>query len=141
MLACGVAQSMSRDHRKLRVFQLADERVVEIYRASQCFPRHEIFGLRAQLRRAAVSVPANIVEGCARKSTSEYGQFLNIATGSAAETEYLVDLAFRLGMLQREAYTRLCPRYTQLVKGLKSLVNSYERCAQSPEPTARNPDC
>jgi four helix bundle protein len=70
---------MSRDHRKLRVFASGDELVLEIYQATQRFPRSEQFGLQAQLRRAAISVATNIVEGSARRSAREYGNFLNIA--------------------------------------------------------------
>lgn len=118
---------MSRDHRKLRVFVAADELVVEVYRASMSFPIEERYGLQAQLRRAAVSVATNIVEGCARRKTGEYLHFLNVATGSAAEAEYLLTIAFRLGMLSGENHTRLGSRFTVVVKGLKSLVNSLEQ--------------
>jgi len=95
---------MSRDHRKLNVFSLADELIVTLYAETATFPVDERFGLRAQVRRAAVSVPVNIVEGCARRTTREYLQFVNVATGSAAETLYLLNLSNRLGFLKPEAY-------------------------------------
>lgn len=120
---------MSRDHRKLHVFAQADELIVIVYAATAAFPADERFGLCAQLRRAAVSVAANIVEGCARRSTREYVQFINIATGSTAETLYLIELSCRLGYLKTEAHGQLAPRYTQLLKGLKTLIHSLETAA------------
>ena len=76
---------MSRDHRKLRVFTLADRLVVEVYRASSGFPASERYGLQGQLRKAAVSSAVNIVEGSARRTDGEYLHFLNIALASAAD--------------------------------------------------------
>jgi four helix bundle protein len=75
---------------------------VRIYRCTHEFPREEIYGLRAQLRRAAVSTAANIVEGCARRSEREYLNFLNMSAGSASEARYLIDLSHRLGFLKPE---------------------------------------
>ena len=118
---------MSRDHRKLNVFSQADALVLVVYVETSTFPADERFGLRTQVRRAAVSVPANIVEGCARRKEGEYLQFINISTGSAAETLYLLDLSKRLGFLKREAFERLEPQYSMLIKGLKKLQTSLER--------------
>ena len=86
-----------RDHTKLRAFELADETVVFIYRITKSFPKEEIFGLTSQMRRAAVSIPSNIVEGCARESQVAYHRFLEIAFGSLKELHYQFDLACKLG--------------------------------------------
>jgi four helix bundle protein len=70
-----------RDHTKLRAFELADEVVLLTYQITAGFPKEELYGLTSQMRRAAVSVPSNIVEGCARDSQTEYLRFLTIAFG------------------------------------------------------------
>jgi four helix bundle protein len=70
---------------------------LQMYKLTEGFPRSEIFGLTSQIRRAALSIPTNIVEGYARKSKKELIQFINIALGSLAETEYLYDFSKRLG--------------------------------------------
>ena len=117
---------MSGDHRKLNVFALADELVISVYAETATFPVEERYGFCAQIRRAAVSVAANIVEGCARRSTKEYLQFMNVATGSTAETLYLLGLSNRLGLLRPEAHGLLDAKYTTLIKGLKKLQHSLE---------------
>lgn len=122
---------MSRDHRKLRVFALADRLVTEIYQASQELPSSERFGLQIQLRRAAVSVACNIVEGSARRTTNEYVNFLNIAAGSAAETHYLVELSCRLKFLSEASRDGLTSDYSELHARLNALIN-----ALSPKPRA-----
>ena len=76
-----------RDHRKLRVFALADRLAMEIYQATASFPKSETFSLTAQMRRASISVPSNVVEGCARRSEREYLRFLNVAYGSSRELD------------------------------------------------------
>ena len=124
----GGAVDMSRDHRKLQVFQLSDRAVEGIYRITQGFPASERFGLQAQLRRAAVSVPCNIVEGCARRSASEYSNFLNVANGSAAEAAYLIDLSLRLGFMTTSEHLQVAESYAKIVASLKSLVRSLEHC-------------
>lgn len=112
--------------RKLKVFSMADELVVEVYRRTRDFPVEERYGLQAQLRRAAVSVPTHIVEGCARRTTRDYVQFLVIALGSASEVRYLVGLARRLEILAPSAHEALEPAFDELVRALEGLIRSLE---------------
>ena len=77
-----------RDHTKLRAFELADEVALQIYQVTADFPKEERYGLTAQMRRAAVSVPSNIVEGCARDSQADYLSFLYVVFGSLRELHY-----------------------------------------------------
>jgi four helix bundle protein len=120
---------MSRDHRELRVFNLADDLVLEVYRITASFPIEERYVLQAQIRRASISVPANIVEGSARRTTREYLNFLNIAVGSSAEAQYLIDLSMRLGLLKATVAERVCSRYGELLRSLQKLIASLERAA------------
>jgi four helix bundle protein len=113
---------MSRDHRKLRVFQRADALVLAVYQATKRFPVEERFGLQSQIRRAAVSAVANIVEGSARRTSAEYVNFLNIAAASAAEARYLIDLASRLRLLPEDEATLLDGGYRELTASLCALV-------------------
>lgn len=93
---------MSSDHRKLSAFNIADAFAVRTYSATRDFPVEERYGLRSQIRRAAVSIPTNIVEGCARESNREHARFFEIAFGSAREAIYLIELSSRLGFLERQ---------------------------------------
>jgi four helix bundle protein len=120
---------MSRDHRKLRVFEMADSLVVDIYSATKDFPREEWYGLQVQIRRAAVSTVTNIVEGSARRSGREYVNFLNIATGSATEVRYLIDLSCRLGFLSEGPVAGFDSRCHDLIASLVRLMDSL-----GPEP-------
>lgn len=88
---------MRRQHRELPVWQEAIELVTEIYRLSACLPNDEAFGLVSQMRRAAVSIPANLAEGAARSSTKELVHYLSVALGSAAELDAHLEVARRLG--------------------------------------------
>lgn len=117
---------MARDHRKLRVFQIADSLIIDIYRETKGFPAEERYGLQAQIRRAVVSAATNIVEGSARRTDREYCNFLNIAIGSAAEARYLLDVAFRLGFIPDRAAKALELRYRELVGSLVRLADSIE---------------
>lgn len=88
-----------REHKKLRAFELADDLVIIIYQVTRSFPKEELFGLTSQMRRAGISVPSNIVEGCARESQIEYKRFLEIAFCSLKELHYQFDLACKLGYI------------------------------------------
>jgi len=90
------------NYKDLIVFQKSDELAYQIYKATDKFPKSELFGLTSQIRRAALSIPTNIVEGYARKSKKELAQFVNIALGSHAETEYLFDFSKRLGYFKSD---------------------------------------
>jgi len=116
---------MARDHRKLRVFVLADGLVLDVYRFSNGFPASH--GLQSQVRRAAVSSVANIVEGSARLSTREYVSFLNVASGSATESCYLLSLAGRLGLLSEADAARLSVGYSELSAGLRAMIQARPR--------------
>ncbi len=122
---------MARDYRKLKVFAMADELVADVYVASRRFPPEERIGLQAQLRRAAVAVPSNIVIGCERSSESEYMHFSGVALSSASEARYLLSLANRLGYLADEAFGEIEKRYGRLVGGLNKLI-SATRDGKSP---------
>jgi four helix bundle protein len=134
MSAAGRRTCMTRRPEDLIVFRAADELVFEVYRVSTDYPADERFGLRSQLRRAAVSVPTNLVEGCARRSRSEYVRFVEIASSSAAEARHLVRLSTRLGFLPQDEGEALHGRYDQLVRGLHGLLAAHQATAGGKRP-------
>ena len=113
-----------RDHTKLRAFELADEVVLLIYRATREFPKEEMYGLTSQMRRAAVSVPSNIVEGCARESQAEYLRFLEIAFGSLRELHYQLGLSKRLGYSDEHEISNCESKIVEAEKVLGALLRS-----------------
>ena len=112
------------DHKRLRAFELADQLVFEVYKATKQFPREELFGLTSQLRRAAVSISSNIVEGCGRSTKAEYTRFLDISYGSAREVEYQLSIAFRLGYLSDSEYHSLANQSLETCRVLNGLIQS-----------------
>ena len=89
------------------MWQKADELVVLIYKITRAFPADEKYGLTSQLRRAALSVALNIVEGYARSNIGDLRRFLDISLGSLAEVEYLLELSLKLKYLDQDNYERL----------------------------------
>ena len=96
-----------KGYKKLKVWEKAHQLAMEIYRISKTFPKEEIYGLTSQIRRAAFSVPLNIVEGHASTSRKEFLSFLNIANRSLVETEYLLEILRELNFMDENAYQRL----------------------------------
>ena len=110
-----------QDHRKLRVWQRAQEIGVEIYLFSADFPAEERYGMTAQLRKAAVSVGANIAEGSNRVSKTDKARIFNIAQSEAAEAMSLLDLSDRLGYGQKAEAHRLVRIYDDLLGMIECL--------------------
>ena len=115
-----------RDHSKLRAFELADELAFRIYKVTARFPKEELYGLTAQIRRAAVSVPSNIVEGCARESEADYLRFLSIAFGSLRELHYQFTLAKRLKFINEKGTQEVEPMILETEKVLNGLIRSIK---------------
>jgi len=113
-----------RDHRRLRAFELADEVALETYRLTKNFPKEEIFGMVAQMRRAGVSISSNIVEGCARESRLEYLRFLEIAFGSVRELAYQASLVGRLGYFRKDESAQFLGKLDECEKVLAALIRS-----------------
>ncbi len=121
-----------RPFRELVVWQASHAVTLEVYKATATFPRKELYGLTSQVRRAACSVPSNIVEGSAR-TDAEFRHSLRIALGSATELEYQLLLARDLGYLPEDLYITL---ESQLASVKRMLVAFMRRLANSQQPTA-----
>lgn len=93
-----------KGYQNLNVWKESHQLVILVYKATQKFPKEELFGLTSQLRRAAVSVVANLVEGYARSSKKELLQFLSISIGSLAEVEYYLYLAHEITYLENDEF-------------------------------------
>jgi four helix bundle protein len=110
--------------RDLRVWQLSMELVEIIYRLTQNFPKHEIYGLTSQIQRAAVSVPSNIAEGHTREHTKEFLHHLSIAQASLAELETQLEIAVRLKYLAKDEFDRVLVLVVALGKQQYALRNA-----------------
>ena len=104
--------------KNLKVWQLADQLALDIYKATKNFPKDELYGITSQIPRAALSIPTNIVEGYSRKGDKELTRFVNISLGSLAETKYLLKFARRLELLTEKDYEELSIGYEELDRKL-----------------------
>jgi len=116
----------------LRVWQCGITLTESIYKASARFPRSELFGLRAQIQRSAVSIPSNIAEGHARGTTREFLRFLSVALGSTAELETQLQLASRLGYLAQSELEELQGQAGEIGRMLQGLRASLQRRLRRP---------
>ena len=112
-------------YKRLIVWNRAHELVVKTYKVTDNFPKNEIFGLTSQMRRSAVSVPANIVEGYSRKSVKEKLNFYNIARASLSELEYYIDLSFELNYFDKKSYDQLLNARAEVGRLLNGFINSF----------------
>jgi|ERR1700691_5199804 four helix bundle protein len=108
--------------RNLKVWERAHALTLDIYQSSQAFPRDEIYGLTSQMRRASVSIGANIAEGTCRKGDIDFARFLQMAVGSASELEYHLLLAHDLKLLQTSDFERLTGQAIEVKRMLASLM-------------------
>lgn len=113
-----------KSFRDLRVWQAGMDLVEQVYRLTQTFPAHEMYGLTSQMRRAAVSIPSNIAEGHTREHSKEYLHHLSMAQASLAELETQLEIAARLTYLSIEQLTQALGQVTSLGKQLYALRNA-----------------
>ena len=111
-----------KDHKDLDVWKKGIDLVAEVYRTTAQFPKEEVFGLTSQMRRAAVSIPANVAEGAARQTDKEFVQFLFISLGSASELETELLIAEKLGFCNASS---LSEQITSVKMMLNGLIRHY----------------
>lgn len=111
-----------RNFKELKVWQKSHNLTLSVYKATDSFPREEVYGLTSQIRRASVSIPANIAEGCGRHGEAELSRFFQIAMGSASELEYHLLLAHDLGFLKESDYHQLEREVCEIKRMLATFV-------------------
>jgi four helix bundle protein len=115
-------ETIVKDFRQLKVWQKSHELVLELHSITAPFPRAEAYGLTAQIRRAAASIPANLAEGCGRNGDAELARFCLIARGSASELEYHLLLARDLKLIKPDDYEKLAQQTTEIKRMLTVFV-------------------
>jgi four helix bundle protein len=111
-----------KDFRQLRVWEKAHHLTLDFYKLTAGFPRNELFGLTAQIRRCASSIPANIAEGCGKAGNSEFHRFLQVSCGSSNELEYHLLLAKDLGYIKDADYQPAQEKLLELKRMLVALT-------------------
>jgi four helix bundle protein len=124
-----------KSYKDLIVWQKAMDLVEMVYQTTKEFPRGELYGLTNQLRRAAVSIPSNIAEGHARKSTAEFRNFLSIARGSLAEVETQLLIARRLSYINKQRLEVILSVQVEVNKMTNALINKL-----TPNPSSLTPN-
>jgi len=114
------------DFKNLKVWTKAHQLTLQVYRATQAFPKEELFGLVSQIRRSSSSIGANIAEGVGRKSDGELARFLHIARGSASELEYHLLLARDLQFLPQKNFDELMHATEEVQRMLASLIQQVQ---------------
>jgi len=115
-----------KPHKKLKVWQLGMEIVMDVYKLTDSFPEREKFGLISQMRRCAVSIPSNIAEGAARNTKKEFVNFLHIAQGSLAELETQLEISLRLKLIGKDFWVVIDSKLLEEDKMLSGLILSLK---------------
>ncbi len=115
-----------KDYRKLQVWQRSHALILEIYHLTKSFPKEALLGLTSPLRRCGSSIPANLAEGCGRDSDAALKRFVDIAYGSASETEYFIFLANELGYIRAPDYHGLSAEIVERKKMLGGLTRKLK---------------
>lgn len=113
-----------KDFRQLKVWEKSHQLALAIYKATKEFPKEELYGLTSQIRRASMSIPTNIAEGCGRNTDADFARFLQMAMGSASETEYQLILAHDLQFLPKDSYEKLHNDVEEVKRMLASLLKT-----------------
>lgn len=120
-----------KTHKDLLVWKKGIDLVEQIYKFTKQFPKEELYGITNQMRRCAVSIPANIAEGSGRKNKAEFIQFLHIALGSASELETHLIISQRLGFLSINSYDEIINALNEIIKMICGLINSLNSTRSS----------
>ena len=121
-----------KDFRKLEIWQKSYQLTLEIYKLTKTFPKDEMFGLTSQIRRAAVSIPSNIAEGCGRDGDAELARFLSIAMGSASELECQLQMSHDMDMLAHDQYHTINTKLLELKRQLNTFLQKLKANRQMP---------
>ncbi|MGB7874120.1 MAG: four helix bundle protein [Anaerolineales bacterium] len=116
-----------RDFRKIQVWERAHQFALQVYKITSSSPKEELYGLTSQMRRAAMSIPSNIAEGCGRDTQTELARFIHIASGSASELEYQLILAHDLGYIRDELY----PNLNAEINEIKRMLVGFEKAVKA----------
>ena len=120
-----------RNYKDLQVWEKAHKLTLAVYTETNAFPKEERFGLTSQLRRAASSIPANLAEGCGRRSDAEMGRFVQIAMGSGAQLSYHLLLCRDLGFLEGARFSSLAADLDEIMRMLSALSGRVKCSARS----------
>ena len=113
-----------KDFRQLKVWEMSHQLALAIYKVTKEFPKEELYGLTSQIRRSSMSIPTNIAEGCGRNTDADFARFLQMAMGSASETEYQLILARDLEFLPKDSYEKLHNEVEEVKRILASLLKT-----------------
>ena len=115
------------DFRNLKVWKKSHELTLQVYRVIEKYPKHEMYGLGDQIRRAASSIPMNIAEGCGTLHKKEFIRYLSIARASTSELEYQLILSKDLNYIEKKTYDLIYPQIKEIQSMLNGMIKSVKK--------------